>query len=199
MRSRVYVVSFQPNVTAYDLAWHIDDIARKYGVAETRPFLELNNLMHRFTIERTADAAIRNYEADKRVLKGDQLGAMARVFEVTPDMLMPVNVDSARSALELLFRLEGEFGLEPVGDGKLGLSGKGARAPKLAAAIKAWERQSEALGEGRISKDEYENPGSVPSRRRRYSGFFRISCLNPQATSDSSHSNSRKMGLRVHS
>ena len=102
------------------------------------------------------DAAIRNYEADKRTLKGDQLEAMAAALEVAPETLMSLDVDSAREALELLFRLEEEFGLEPAGEGKLAVSGKGKKAPKLAAAIKAWEQQSEAQKTGKITQNEYE-------------------------------------------
>lgn len=63
------------------------------------------------------DAAIRNYEADRRVLKGSALDAIAGALEVAPEALMPVHVESARDALELLFRIEEEFGLRPVGDG----------------------------------------------------------------------------------
>ena len=103
------------------------------------------------------DAAIRNYEADKRTLKGDQLAAMAKALEVAPETLMPLDVGTAREALELLFRLEEEFGLAPIGEGRLGISGKAKKAPKLDAAIKAWERQSEALKSGEISQDEYED------------------------------------------
>ena len=97
------------------------------------------------------DAAIRNYEADRRVLKGSALDAIASALEVAPEALMPVRVESARDALELLFRIEEEFGLRPIGDGRL------AVAPKLAGAIKAWESQVDALDRGEITPEEYES------------------------------------------
>ncbi len=78
------------------------------------------------------DAAIRNYEADKRTLEGDQLEAMAAALEVASEALMSLDIDSAREALKLLFRLEEELGLEPAGEGKLAVSGKVKKAPKLA-------------------------------------------------------------------
>ena len=81
----------------------------------------------------------------------------ARALEVAPETLMPLDVGTAREALELLFRLEEEFGLAPVGEGRLGISGKAKKAPKLDAAIKAWEKQNEALKSGEISQDEYED------------------------------------------
>ena len=62
------------------------------------------------------DAAIRNYEADRRVLKGSALDAIAGA--VVP-------------------------GAE--------------KAPKLAAAIKAWESQVDALDHGEITPEEYES------------------------------------------
>ena len=41
------------------------------------------------------DAAIRNYEADRRVLKGSALDAIAGALEVAPEALMPVHVESS--------------------------------------------------------------------------------------------------------
>lgn len=103
------------------------------------------------------DAAIRNYEADRRVLKGSALDAIADALEVAPEALMPVRVESARDALELLFRIEEEFGLRPVGNGRLAIEGRTDKAPKLAAAIKAWESQVDALDRGEITPEEYES------------------------------------------
>lgn len=103
------------------------------------------------------DAAIRNYEAGRRVLKGSALDAIASALGVAPEALMPVCVESARDALELLFRIEEEFGLRPVGDGKLAVEGRAGKAPKLAAAIKAWESQIDALDRGEITSEEYES------------------------------------------
>lgn len=103
------------------------------------------------------DAAIRNYEAGRRTLKGSALDAIAGALGVAPEALMPVQVESARDALELLFRIEEEFGLRPVGDGKLAVEGRAGKAPKLSAAIKAWESQIDALDRGEITPEEYES------------------------------------------
>lgn len=102
------------------------------------------------------DAAIRNYEADRRMLKGSALDAIAGALEVAPEALMLVHIESARDALELLFRIEEEFGLRPVGDDRLAVGGDAEKAPKLAAAIKAWEFQRGALDRGEITPEEYE-------------------------------------------
>ena len=98
------------------------------------------------------DAAIRNYEAGRRALKGSALDAIAGALGVAPEALMPVQAESVRDALELLFRIEEEFGLRPVGGGRLA-----EKAPKLAAAIKAWESQVDALDRGEITPEEYES------------------------------------------
>lgn len=70
---------------------------------------------------------------------------------------MPVQAESARDALELLFRIEEEFGLRPVGGGRLAVEPGAEKAPKLAAAIKAWESQVDALDRGEITPEEYES------------------------------------------
>ena len=95
------------------------------------------------------DAAIRNYEADRRVLKGSALDAIAGALGVAPE--------APRDALELLFRIEEEFGLRPVGGGRLAVVPGAEKAPKLAAAIKAWESQVDALDHGEITPEEYES------------------------------------------
>lgn len=103
------------------------------------------------------DAAIRNYEAGRRALKGSALDAIAGALGVAPEALMPVQAESARDALELLFRIEEEFGLRPVGGGRLAVAPGAEKAPKLAAAIKAWESQVDALDRGEITPEEYES------------------------------------------
>lgn len=104
------------------------------------------------------DAAIRNYEADRRVLKGSALDEIASALGVAPEALMPVRAESTRDALELLFRIEEEFGLRPVGNGKLAIAPSAEKASKLAAAIKAWESQVDALDRGEITSED-TSPG----------------------------------------
>ncbi|MDJ1650545.1 MULTISPECIES: hypothetical protein [Gordonibacter] len=69
---------------------------------------------------------------------------------------MPSKITKSFS-IELLFRIEEEFGLRPVGDDKLAIAPGAEKAPKLAAAIKAWESQVDALDRGEITPEEYES------------------------------------------
>ena len=84
-----------------------------------RALRESRGMTQRQLAERAGctDAAIRNYEAGRRALKGSALDAIAGALGVAPEALMPVRAESARDALELLFRIEEEFGLRPVGGG----------------------------------------------------------------------------------
>ena len=52
--------------------------------------------------------------------------------------------------------LESVLHFLPVGDGRLAVGGDAEKAPKLAAAIKAWESQRGALDRGEITPEEYE-------------------------------------------
>jgi len=124
-----------------------------------RALREAKGMTQRQLAERAGctDAAIRNYEAGRRVLKGVALDAIAGALGVVPETLMPVRAESARDALELLFRIEEEFGLRPVGGGRLAIVPGAQKGPKLAAAIKAWESQVDALDRGEITSEEYES------------------------------------------
>ena len=121
-----------------------------------RALRESRGMTQRQLAERAGctDAAIRNYEAGRRALKGSALDAIAGALG---GALMPVQAESARDALELLFRIEEEFGLRPVGGGRLAVAPGAEKAPKLAAAIKAWESQVDALDRGEITPEEYES------------------------------------------
>lgn len=70
--------------------------------------------------------------------------------------LASYEVETARDALEPLFRIEDSFGLEPTAEGALTLDPKAKGAQKLSAAIKAWESARTELSEGKISQDEYD-------------------------------------------
>lgn len=73
-----------------------------------RALRESRGMTQRQLAERAGctDAAIRNYEAGRRALKGSALDAIAGALGVVPEALMPVQAESARDALELLFRIE---------------------------------------------------------------------------------------------
>ena len=67
-------------------------------------------------------------------------------------------MDSARQALELLFRLFDEFGLESMEvDGALvlGFDAKSEEAPKLDAALCAWKGMADSERAGDITPEEY--------------------------------------------
>lgn len=98
------------------------------------------------------DSAIRNYELGNRMPGEGQVSAIAAA-------LKEVRIDSARQALELLFRLSDEFGLAPERvDGEIVLKlEKGAKgAPKLNAALEAWMGVVERQEAGELTAAEVE-------------------------------------------
>lgn len=105
------------------------------------------------------DAAIRNYESNARTLKGDTLMRIAEALEVTPSSLVDHGVESARDFLALIFQVEDEFKFMPVESEEglaIGMAHDCDMAPKLQVALKAWQKQREALEAGEISTVEYE-------------------------------------------
>ena len=69
----------------------------------------------------------------------------------------PSRLNPSGTPWSFLFRIEEEFGLRPVGGGRLAVAPGAEKAPKLAAAIKAWESQVDALDRGEITPEEYES------------------------------------------
>ena len=68
-------------------------------------------------------------------------------------------IESAQDLLALIFQMEGTLGLEPVETGhglSIGMSPSATDAPKLQAALKAWQRKRSALLRGEITESEYE-------------------------------------------
>lgn len=105
------------------------------------------------------DAAIRNYERNARTLRGDALSKMAQALEVEQGALVNHEVENAQDLLSLIFQMEGTLGLEPmetVHGLSIGMNPSAADAPKLQAALKAWQRKRSALLSGEISESEYE-------------------------------------------
>ena len=105
------------------------------------------------------DAAIRNYESNARTLKGDALQKMADALDVDASALTSHEVATARDLLAAIFQTEGALGLVPVETAQgycLGVSPSAPDAPKVQAALKAWQRQREALQKGEITEDDYE-------------------------------------------
>lgn len=103
------------------------------------------------------DSAIRNYELGNRTPGEQQLQAIASALSISPEALRDIPVGSTREALELLFRLNEELGLEPmVVDGALvlGFDEKAEHSPKLAQAIKAWKRVIDSEKTGEMTPEE---------------------------------------------
>lgn len=105
------------------------------------------------------DSAIRNYELGNRTPGEEQLLSIADALNVSAESLRSISLKSSRQALELLFRLDEEFALEPKevgGEIVLALSGKGDNSKKLAQMMKNWKRQIDSLESGDLTKAEYE-------------------------------------------
>ena len=65
------------------------------------------------------------------------------------------STDTARDAMEYLFRLEEAFGIAPDSVGALRIDPKTKGAQKLEAAIKAWQSAQEDLKSGKMTQDDY--------------------------------------------
>lgn len=105
------------------------------------------------------ESAIRNYELGLRTPSKSQLEAIARALDVAPESLEDIGPESARGALEMAFRLEGEMGFRPVEtEGGIGIAvdPKAEGSQKLSQALRAWKRMRERLEAGEVSEDEYE-------------------------------------------
>ena len=104
------------------------------------------------------ESAVRNYELGLRTPRPQHLEALAKALEVDPAALADYGLETARDALEVLFRLEEGFGARPEVDAD------GARvvvdpdvpgAQKLDAAVRVWAAMRARLDSGEISEEEY--------------------------------------------
>lgn len=109
---------------------------------------------------RCTDTAIRNYEKDLRVLKGDMLEKIAEALDVAPVILKPNEVRTADDFLYAVMQLEDDLGLIPVkntdGQMSIGFDHKAPKDAKVQMALEAWQRKREALQAGELTEDEYE-------------------------------------------
>ena len=104
------------------------------------------------------ESAVRNYELGLRTPSDDQLAAMADSIGVAPEALMDIRVESARQALEVLFRMEDTLGLVPQSDGDsigLGIDLEAEQAPIMHQSLVAWKRMRVGLEDGTVTPDEY--------------------------------------------
>ena len=77
------------------------------------------------------DSAIRNYELGNRTPGEDQVKGIASALHVAPESLFSVPAATVREALELIFRIDEEFGLKPKeigGELVLAIDEEGAQA-----------------------------------------------------------------------
>ena len=100
--------------------------------------------------------AIRNYEHDFRSPNEEQLAKIAKKLDVSIEALQDYEIDSARDAMEALFRLEEAFGLKPTDEGTLTIDPKAPGAQKLAQAIKSWRGVLEEVDSGDMTEADYE-------------------------------------------
>lgn len=83
---------------------------------------------------------------------------MADSIGVAPEALMDIRVESARQALEVLFRMEDTLGLVPQSDGDsigLGIDLEAEQAPIMYQSLVAWKRMRDGLEDGTVTPDEY--------------------------------------------
>lgn len=105
------------------------------------------------------ESAVRNYELGLRTPSDEQLDAMAEAMGVASEALRDIRVESAREALEVLFRMEETLGLYPVeSDGAMGLAIDTEKelAPAMHQSLVAWKRMRDGLSDGSVSPEEYE-------------------------------------------
>lgn len=103
--------------------------------------------------------SIRLYELGKRTPSEPILEQIADALEISVEALHEFNIDSSREMLEVLFRMEYEYGVVPLksdGNHTLAIDPKAPHAPKLCMALDAWEGMRAKLDAGEITREEYE-------------------------------------------
>lgn len=106
------------------------------------------------------DSGLRNYELGNRTPGDDQIESIAKALGISPEALREIPLDSARQALEFLFRLNEEFGLVPDevdNEIVLRLGKGGKKSPKLVSALKAWKDVIDSESSGEMSQEQVEN------------------------------------------
>ena len=104
------------------------------------------------------ESAVRNYELGLRTPRPQHLEALARALGVAPAALADYGVETARDAIEVLFRLEEGFGARPeadAGGARVAVDPAAPGAQKLDAAVRAWAAMRARLDSGEISEEEY--------------------------------------------
>ena len=110
--------------------------------------------------EKTADVRMAQYESGTRTPKEKLTADIAKALDVSPKALAVPNIDSYVGLMHTLFTLEDLYGLA-IGDidGELCLRldrGKGMTYVSMFDMLSAWQRESEKLKNGEITKAEYD-------------------------------------------
>lgn len=100
---------------------------------------------------------IRHYEANRRTPGTDSLQRIADILGVAPQSLYRCTIACPRDALELLFRLENEYGARPVGNDCLKIAVERRNEERLAEYLDEWYRMRCKLELGEISERAYEH------------------------------------------
>lgn len=106
------------------------------------------------------ESAVRNYELGLRTPSDEQLSGMAEALGIAPESLKDIRVESAREALEVLFRMEGSLGLVPFGEGSdigLSIDHDAELAPAMHQSLIAWKRIRDGLSDGSVTSEKYES------------------------------------------
>ena len=106
-----------------------------------------------------SEPSIRLYELGKRTPGEDVIRRIADALEIRPEALHAYDTDSAREVLEMLFRLEDEYGLTPYVSGyshELIVRGDAPKAKKLYPAIETWYEMRRQMEGGAITKEDYD-------------------------------------------
>lgn len=110
--------------------------------------------------EKTADVRVAQYESGTRTPKENYVVEIAKALEVSPKALDLPDIDSYVGLAHTLFALEDLYGLK-IGDidGEVCLhldKSRGITYLSMFDIFTAWQRESEKLASGEITKEEYD-------------------------------------------
>lgn len=105
------------------------------------------------------ESAVRNYELGYRNPNKANMAALAKVLGVTEEALSDMGPETARGALEMLFRMEDSLGLKVIDTDQglaVGVNSTEEGSRKFSRALRAWKRKKDQLDAGEISETDYE-------------------------------------------
>lgn len=110
--------------------------------------------------ERSADIRLAQYESETRTPKAEIMEKLASVLDVSPKAIDLPDIDSYIGLMHTFFALEDRYGLK-IGeiDGELCLrldKSKGSDYLNLLDMFTSWQKESDKLEAGEITKEEYD-------------------------------------------